>query len=525
MYDFSQKTALILDDTPDSRAFLRNHLANLGFKSAPQFPTVKDALEKLPIIKPDVIICDYYLGDDIDGQQFLEYLRNNNLIDSSVAFVMVTAEAGYAKVASAAEFSPDVYLLKPFSGEALEQRLILALERRETLTPISQLMNIGAWEDAIQLIEEKMKADSNFRSQLMKMRGECLENINIDAAFDFYSLVSRKGIPWALTGLARCNIIKNEVDEAKSILSSMVDSGSLFIEAYDLLSNISTPEEAVAINQQSAAVIPSSNRFRKVAKAAITAGQYDLAEKFYDSVISKNKYGFNVSVEDRVGRIKAIAGNGKVAEAAEALKTLKDSIEASGSSALSQSELNELSSAEVSIMIQSKDHNAKDSLLKAMQAESMTADQAIELARLGHEAGLIEEASDLLARFLANNTNSQNAKIALKSSSFGDEFEDLIKKADSNISSINNAALSLVRSGNLEDAFAMLDRMASQYHGNPSILLNAARVGLEIIKTGKATDDLSRRAIAHLRTGLRNDPGNILGKNLQASYRTHGFSI
>lgn len=524
MYDFSSKTALIIDDLYESRSFLRNHLANLGFKSAPQLSNIKDAIDRLAIMKPDVIVCDYYLGEEIDGQQFLEYIRKNDIIDSSVAFVMVTAEASYSKVAAAAEFVPDVYLLKPFSGDALEQRLVTAIERRQDLNPIVAMMKSGQWSEAFQMVDSRMKTDSPFKSHLMKLRGECLENLDIEAAFNYYTIVAKKGLPWAITGLARCNIVKDDLVEAKTLLSTLVGTGSPFVEAYDLLANISSPEEAVSIHQQSAIVIPSSNRFRKVAKSAISAGNFDLAEKSFETMMKKSKHGLNVTVEDQVARIKAIAGNGKVQEAEDALLTLREKLESGGGS-LSHSDELELASAEVAVLMAEKPDNAREALLKAMAAEKMTSEQAIELARLGQEAGLIQESVDLLTRFLANNNAKNNVKIALKSSTFGDDYDILVEKADKDISNINSEAMSLAKSGKAEDAFAMLDRMTVKYHSNASILLNAAKVALDMIKAGTADDDLSRRAVAHLRAGIKLDPTNGMAQQLHSAYKAHGFSV
>lgn len=81
----------------------------------------------------DLILCDFNLGEGTNGQQLLEYVRSERLIPRKTAFIMLTAEASYSKVASAVELIPDGYLLKPFTLEGLSQRIDAALEKREAL--------------------------------------------------------------------------------------------------------------------------------------------------------------------------------------------------------------------------------------------------------------------------------------------------------------------------------------------------------------------------------------------------------
>ena len=143
---FTDRKILVLDDMPDMRTTMRNQMQALGITNVNLAGTVKEALAYISQRTYDVILCDYYLGGNTDGQQFLEYLRNTNTISRATLFIMITAETGFNSVITAAECLPDDYLLKPFTGETLKVRLEKLLERKSRLAGIDRLQDAGDWQ-------------------------------------------------------------------------------------------------------------------------------------------------------------------------------------------------------------------------------------------------------------------------------------------------------------------------------------------------------------------------------------------
>ena len=68
---------------------------------------------------------------------------NLKLIDRSTIFIMLTSEAVQTKVIGAAELTPTDYVLKPFTVDALMQRIGRAVERRAVFMPAYQLIAQG----------------------------------------------------------------------------------------------------------------------------------------------------------------------------------------------------------------------------------------------------------------------------------------------------------------------------------------------------------------------------------------------
>ena len=141
----SDKWVLVIDDMEGMRSQLRMSLSSSGFAKLHVVGSIKEALERLAANHYDVILCDYSLGDSTDGQQFLEYLRTNDLIGRNTIFVMITAEQSYAKVVAASECAPDDYLLKPFTSAQFTTRLEKLLERQEYFRAIDQAADKKNW--------------------------------------------------------------------------------------------------------------------------------------------------------------------------------------------------------------------------------------------------------------------------------------------------------------------------------------------------------------------------------------------
>ena len=524
MYDFRNKSALIIDDLPDARSSLRINLSNLGFESAPQVSRIREALDKLKQFKPDIIVCDYYLGDDIDGQQFLEYVRINNLISPSVAFVMVTAESTYARVASAAEYAPDVYLLKPFTAEALGQRLSMVMEQRETLAPVEKKMRSGQFVEALETINNMLETATPFKVALLKLKGECLGHQDQQVAGEFYQPLAEKGVPWAISGLAKACIANGNTEKARNLLSEVVESNMPYIEAYDTLASISSLDDALNLHQKSSELIPSANRLRKVAQVALEANAFEIAEDSFKRAISKSKYGINKPVSDNTGYIKALVGSGKVEQAEQEIQSLKKNLE---KLELPLADRLDLTTVEAQVHIASGNSESAEACVKQVinMTKNLSPTQTVELASLAKKAGMEETASSLLTTLIANSEGDEKVKQALQRSEFRDEYERLIALSSAKIIEINNRAVSLARAGNYVEAYAVLEDVAKTYHSNATLLYNAAKIGLAMISSGNTSLELRQTAVGYLKAGLRVNPNHKAATESAEAFRKHGFTV
>ncbi|MES2024471.1 MAG: response regulator [Pseudomonadota bacterium] len=125
--------ALVVDDMSTMRQNIRTQLGQLGIEQVDQAATPNDAIKYIRSTNYDVIICDYNLNKETNGQQMLEFLRSQKLLSPTAMFFMITAESSYDSVASAAEFQPDAYMVKPLTGGKIADRIERLLDRQNAL--------------------------------------------------------------------------------------------------------------------------------------------------------------------------------------------------------------------------------------------------------------------------------------------------------------------------------------------------------------------------------------------------------
>src|SRR5574343_929550 len=78
---------LIIDDMSTVRSTLQILLQALGATQIDFAQSHWDALHRITQRMPDVILCDYNLGDSRTGQQLLEELRREEMLSEGVIFL------------------------------------------------------------------------------------------------------------------------------------------------------------------------------------------------------------------------------------------------------------------------------------------------------------------------------------------------------------------------------------------------------------------------------------------------------
>jgi len=73
----SNLRSLIIDDMPSMRQNIRMHLGQLGITKVDQAATPDEAIRFVQAASHDLIICDYNLNKETNGQQLLEFSVRN----------------------------------------------------------------------------------------------------------------------------------------------------------------------------------------------------------------------------------------------------------------------------------------------------------------------------------------------------------------------------------------------------------------------------------------------------------------
>ncbi|MEP1743373.1 MAG: response regulator, partial [Kangiellaceae bacterium] len=223
MIKYSQMKALIIEDFAEFARAVGTMLRNLGIQYTDTVISGEAAIQACRETKYDIILSDYNLGPNKDGQQVLEELIEFNLIKSDCTFIMVTAEKTAAMVMGALEFQPDSYLTKPFNSQLLKARLDKCIAKNQVLSPIKSLMRQSKWHEAIVKCDEVIQAYPKYRSTCLHKQFECFKNsTQFDKALSLVNnIINERATPWALKGLGSIYVEQEKLEKALDVFEQM----------------------------------------------------------------------------------------------------------------------------------------------------------------------------------------------------------------------------------------------------------------------------------------------------------------
>ena len=117
------KTCLIVDDSRVIRKVARRILEEMGFEIAEASDGV-EALAWCRAAMPDTILLDWHMPV-MNGIEFLKHLRQEPTGNHPIV-VFCTVENDIARITEALEHGADEYIMKPFDGDIIASKFVLA---------------------------------------------------------------------------------------------------------------------------------------------------------------------------------------------------------------------------------------------------------------------------------------------------------------------------------------------------------------------------------------------------------------
>jgi two-component system chemotaxis response regulator CheY len=112
---------LIVDDFSTMRRIVRNLLKQLSFNNVDEAADGDVALEKLKEGSYDFVITDWNMPN-MTGLELLKAIRSDDNL-KALPVLLITAEAEKENVVLAAEAGVNDYIVKPFTGDVLQQKI------------------------------------------------------------------------------------------------------------------------------------------------------------------------------------------------------------------------------------------------------------------------------------------------------------------------------------------------------------------------------------------------------------------
>ena len=118
---------LVVDDYKTMVRIVRNLLQQLGFDNIDDASDGASALAKLRAQRFGLVISDWAM-EPMSGLELLQAMRADPDL-KTLPFIMITAENRKERVARAEQAGADGYIVKPFSAEALSERIARVMGR------------------------------------------------------------------------------------------------------------------------------------------------------------------------------------------------------------------------------------------------------------------------------------------------------------------------------------------------------------------------------------------------------------
>ncbi|WP_224363487.1 response regulator [Hyalangium versicolor] len=130
--DVSQRTVLVVEDSPLFRKMVGEFLHALGISRVQEASNGRSALEMLAHSRPDLVCLDLTLPD-VSGYDVCEYIRGQQELEG-LPVLMISARGTLLDRAQAEEVGADGYLTKPFTQEEFVQQVLRLLARAAEAT-------------------------------------------------------------------------------------------------------------------------------------------------------------------------------------------------------------------------------------------------------------------------------------------------------------------------------------------------------------------------------------------------------
>lgn len=478
--------ALVIDDLPAMRQNMRLQFGQIGVRQIDQAANADEAILLLRTHVYDVILCDYNLNRETNGQQLLEFLRTQSMLPPQTLFIMVTAETSYDMVAGAAEFQPDAYMVKPTTGGALHERLSRLLDRQTALELIIDKVADNDFAAVLVECDALLKVQPKWAVDVLKIKAGALQSLgrHDDARAVYESVLKlRADIPWAGLGAARCHFAAGSLDAAREAALAVLATKPQFVAAHDLLAQVAeetgNEQDALDALRRSYETVPSAYRGRRMAEVAYRVGDLAQAAQAYQNVLRHTRGSLTAQPGDLLALAQVHVDTAEPRKAVELLNTAPQQFaEKRGFSAMKAA----LRAQACHALGDSA--GASDAYSQAVAGTNTdaAADLMLATAKAAFVCGHTEEGASFIARAVTSDHENPRllslARKVLHDTGNASRCDELVDGALASVGTALKEAHALMRAAKFDEAVAAVRNVMETLPDNTGVLFAAAQIHL-----------------------------------------------
>jgi len=518
----TKKRVLIVDRHSPARDSLRLMLGALGVTLVHGAGNTAEVLRQVKSHQFDIVLSDFLLDDNRDGQQLLEELRHAHLIPLSTVYMIITSERGYTNVVSLAELAPDDYLIKPFTAEQLQARLIRAVYKKHVLRKIYEQIEHGALQEAIAACDRVIQQQPQYVYDALRFKGDLLHTLGRtqEAEEVFRLVLEGRVVPWAKMGLAMALRDRGALEEAEQLAEQVTTDAPDYLSAYDFLASVHEAQGKLAAAQhtlQRAADASPHNTVRQRLVGDVAARNKDLlvAEKAYGKVIERSKGSSLRTVDDFANLSRVLVDRGDLTASRKIAAEMKREWRGD-----KQAELAALVTESLCLNSEGAPEKAKQLVDQALALQRSISDEAaekgkhvsqrlaVDLAHACYATGKEAEAANIMRKVAAENHEDKNLidhiTNVFEKTGQPDAGKMLLDQVGKEIIELNNRGVMAARSGDLAGAVELLIQAVEQVP-NLQFLVNAAKAIFALMVQRGWDEELAARAVDYLQRAQRKD--------------------
>lgn len=521
--ELARMRVLIVDRHTSARNSLRILLSTLGISAIHNAGSSVEVLRQVKAYTFDIILADYHLDDGRDGQQLLEELRQKRLISLSTVYMVITAERAYHNVVSVAELAPDDYLIKPFTADQLNGRLVKAIFKKSYFQRVFAHLDNGAFADALVACDALIGRDDQFLYDTLRFKGEILNVLgrHQEASAVYQQVLDHAMVPWARMGLAIALRGMDELAEAETLGAGIIVDFPEYLAAYDFVASVREEmgqlSEAQEALLKAAEISPNNSmRQRMVGDVAVRNDDLEAAERAFGKVLERHRGSSLRVIDDYTNLTRVMLDRGRTEGARMITQELRRDWRGNKQGELAALIMDSLCSNQ-----EGEPAKAKQALEKALvlhnslqgdkNAKDFSQKIAVDLAHACLASGDEVTAQEILGKVAAENHEDRNMIAQIQGVFFRTGREEagqsLLAKVGKEIVELNNRGVLAARSGDLEASVQMLIEAAERVP-NLQFLVNASKAIFTMLDRKGWDEAMGARGVHFLQLAQSKDMRN-----------------